>query len=187
MSSHDFSITDDFSNGVNLKRLKEEINNNISKIYRIVLIGDIVRIVFDVALDAGEITTLNGVISSHDSTVSASATKVLNITVPHIPIDKTVYVNIGSFNFPGTNNLSNVDQIKVISFMEQGGTSYDVRLCDVTNNTIIASANLSNNEEQMNSLGLISNLPLTESIFEIQSKIDGSTTAYICNLNIYHD
>ena len=62
-----FDIDDDFTNGINVQKLKNEIFTDLSKSVHIRAIGGKIKLDFDVGLDAGEITTLNNTITSHDA------------------------------------------------------------------------------------------------------------------------
>ena len=68
MSTHNYDLTTDFSNGVNTVKLANEIPTVTSKIFTISVAGNNVTIIFSTSLSAGEITSLNSIIASHDAT-----------------------------------------------------------------------------------------------------------------------
>jgi hypothetical protein len=148
--------------------------------------SDDIDIVFASALSGPETTALNSVISAHSPEANVGS-NISNISIPDNQIDLTTYVTIATFNFPGTNKWKDVTHIKVISVMEEGGTSYDVRVFDVTNNLEIASANWNNTDEDICDFGTLNNLPTGESILELHAKVNGSSVAHIKNMNIYYD
>lgn len=71
-------------------------------------------------------------------------------------------------------NLLTITKIYVLSYMTSNINSYDVQIYDLTNDMIIASKNFTNTSTQKNDMGTLSNLPLNESIVEIQVKINYS-------------
>lgn len=92
-----------------------------------------------------------------------------------------------TFAFPGSDTGS-VEKIQIISDMSNNATSYSVRLYDLTHDEIIAENTFNNKTPQINDLTPILYLPETESIVELQLKLDsGSTfnrTIFVRELNI---
>ena len=79
-------------------------------------------------------------------------------------------------------------QVKVMSYMEYGLTSYDVEVYDKTNETSLIETNFNNTEDVTeNNLGIISNPPEGRVILEINLKKVGSLSkyAYIQNIIFY--
>ena len=183
------SLSSDFGGNFNQTQFYDEINANINIIpvlQGIDITGDVINIIFDTPLSTDEQITLNTLISSH-LPIETIGNNVSNITIQDNQIDLTTYITVGTFYYPGSKLWSNITNIKVISVMEDGGTSYDVKIYDVTNNNQIVLSNLNNTIEQNCDLGTLSNIPVNEAIFEIQAKINGSTIAHIKNLNIYYN
>lgn len=183
------SLSTDFSGNLNSGQLVTEIETNteITPVCLTVFnIGDDVRIKFANFLSAKEQTILNTIISIHTPALPIGYT-VSNISIPEDIIDSTTYITLTSFNFPGKNLWPHITNIKIISLMESGGTSYDVRVFDITNNNYICSINLSNTDESICDLGALSNIPTGEAIFELHAKINNTSVAHIKNISIYHD
>lgn len=95
--------------------------------------------------------------------------------------DSISYARLASFTFPGSDNVD-LSFIKVISYMDTSITSYDLRIYDATNNAIISEANFNNIIEQVNDMGILSNLPVSEAIWEVLSKRNGGSGN---NKNVY--
>lgn len=189
MNTYTKSKSSDFGGLIDIAQFDEEIrdNSNITKnLLGMNVTGDIIEIMFDSELSNLEEVQLNNIISSHVPE-EYIGTNIMNITIPENYITLTNYVTLISFNFPGTNKLRNITHIKIISEMEESGTFYEVRICNINNNTKICSKILNNTKESINNLGTISNLPKKESIFELQARVNGTTIAYIKNINIHYD
>jgi hypothetical protein len=73
--------------------------------------------------------------------------------------------------------------------MSSGLTSYTIQVYDKTNSEIIAEKEFFNTESNLNDLGIISNLPQTNSTFEVYVKTNGSKSAnaYIENIIITYN
>jgi hypothetical protein len=188
MTTYNKSLSTDFNGNLNISQLLNEINeSSISPTCLTVFnLNNIVAIKFNSSLSSEEQSTLNSIISSHSPNAHIGNT-ITNIGMSNTRIDSTTYTTLTSFDFPGLNIWSDVSNIKIISLMEAGGDSYDVRIYDVTNNNLICSKTLNNEYECISDLGSLSNLPSDESIFEIQAKINNNTIAHIKNISIYHD
>lgn len=185
------SLSSDFGGDLKPEQLKEEIEAEpgIAPTCIVVFnVGDDVDITFDSALSGAEQTTLDGLVSSHSSAVTVG-TIVENISVPDNIVDSTSYMTVASLDFPGTAVWNTVTNIKVISMMESDGTNYDIKIMNtsVMPPVQICTKNLTNTDEEISDLGTLSNLPVGESIFEVQARVDGTTIAHIKNINIVHD
>jgi hypothetical protein len=188
-SIRNYSLSGDFSDYLNTEKLRDEINENegLSKTcFSVISFFDTVSIFFSGNLSNSEITTLDTIIAAHGPTTER-ASQMSNIALNQNCITANVYTKIGTFIFPGTDYWEKVTNFRVISAMEAGGTSYDVRIIDLSNNNTICSRNFSNVIEANNDMGSIDNLPHDEAIFEIHAKINGNTVVRLNNLNIYHN
>ncbi len=188
MSTETRSLATDFGGILNISQLHTEIteDNSINPtLIGIDLTDDVVDINFDSELAVNEIIKLNVIIASHVPTPPVGK-NVSNISIVNQDIESTTYVTISSFNFPGTDLWTNVTNIKIIGFMEEDGTSYDVKIYDITNGKVICSKNLTNEDEDICDLGTVSNLPTTSSIFEVWCRTNGTTIAHVKNVNIYY-
>lgn len=86
------------------------------------------------------------------------------------------YEVIITLTVPGE-SVNPVENIKLLSYKDNGITSYDIRIYDATNNQIISETNFSNNLLEINTISNLSNLPSTESIIEIQTKKNGGNNS----------
>lgn len=148
--------------------------------------GDDVHIVFESALSGAEETVLDNIVTNY-TVVPKTGEQITNISTNNDIVDSEQYITVLVFNFPGINKWKYVSNIKIIACMEDDGASFDVRVYDVTNNNEICSTNISVAEQCVSDLGELTNLPITEAIFELQVKVNGSTTVHVKNINIYHD
>ena len=187
--TYSYSKSSNFGGLIDLSQFDEEIQeyDNISpNLLGIDMTSDDINIMFDSELSNIEEIRLNSLINSHVP-LSYEGNRIMNISVPDNYVTLSCYTTLAAFNFPGTNKIKNITHIKIISEMEDDGTSYEVRLCDITNNTKICSKILNNVEENITDLGTINNLPKKESIFELQARVVGETVAHINNINIHYD
>ncbi len=186
---YNYSLSSDFVGGLTPNQLWNEIeaDTNIAPTCLIVFnVGDNVDIKFDSALSGSEQTALNILVSSH-TPITHQGYSVTNISISNYSITDITYTTVTSFNFPGTNVMTDISHMKIISMMEEGGTSYDVKVYDVTNNKQLAVANFNNTDESICDMGTLSNLPTGEAIVEIMAKVNGNTDAYIKNISIHYD
>jgi len=188
MTTYNKSLSADFGGNLNQRQFHEEIESEAGitvTLQGITKTGDDIEIIFDSALSAGEQTTLNTLISNHSPSTQAGS-QISNISIPEHLVESNSYMTITSFNYPGTNFWKNTTNIKVISFMEEGGTDYDVKIYDITNHKKIAEKTFSNTDEDICDLGTLNNLPSNEAIFEVCSRTSGDTIAHVKNVNIYY-
>lgn len=86
----------------------------------------------------------------------------------------TSYTTMYSFTYTGS-EIDSINKITLLSYMDSGITSYDIRLFDVTHSAVIASANYANTNQAIKTITAFSNLPTTDSICEIQAKKNGGS------------
>jgi hypothetical protein len=183
------SLKNDFNGNILQSQFFKEINDSTeitTNLISITEIEDAINITFESEPPLNEISELNTLISNHIPQKKEgiySNTILINNNV----INTNIYKKMASFIFNGTENM-NVTNIKFIGYLESG-TSYDVRITDITNNKIIANNNFTNINENINDLGAINNLPLKQSKFELSSKINGgsSSKAYIESISIIYN
>jgi hypothetical protein len=185
------SLSTDFGGNLFPDQLADEINASSEiapRCFVVINIGDTVCIKFDTNTNllSSELSKLDDLISNHFPKPFQSQV-VENINISENHVESTDYITVVTFNFPGTSVWSNISNIKIISLMEDGGQSYDIKIYDVTNKKTVCSKNLSKTEESIYDLGTLFNLPDNEAIFELQAKVNGETVAHIKNINIFHD
>lgn len=184
--SYNYSFITDFSSNFNHTQFHNEVANGGlgPTLLRVDRNGDTITVVFDASLNTGEETTLDGLVSAH-TPQQTQGIHIQNIIVPDSIITNTTYINICTFIVDGT--IWDITNICAISFMEEEGTSYDIKLFDTTNNNIIVTKTLTNITEENNDLGTLSNLPTNIAIIEAQVKVTGATNAHIKNINIMYN
>jgi len=187
MSTYSYSVTSDFG-GTNpiLNQLHNEIDsesgitktlNGISKT------NDNVDIIFDESLSAGEQTTLDGIVSSH-TPVSITHFRLTDTVMCHrTSTITTEYVLMDSFVYNGSVSVGDIIQFNVDCRMDTGVTNFTIRIFDVTKEKNIAEGTFNNTNNQINAITSISNLPRTQSIFEILMKKTGGSTTLKAYLN----
>ena len=182
------SLATDFGGSIEPAQFDTEIKTSsiAQNLQGVTIIGDDVNITFTATLSTGDQTILDGLVSSH-MPITGTGDRVLEISLTKDSIDLPVYHPIKSFNFLGTNKLSNITHMKIVGSMDLDGTDYSVRVWDVTNHNSICSATFSNITDKVNDLSILSNLPTGEAIFEVQMKVNGMTKAIVTELLIYYD
>lgn len=190
MSTEVYTLSTDLSSGMENQKLQDEINADEGIAPNATGIigdaaGDTATIYFDGTLTGGEKTTLDGIIAAHDPSMTGE--QISNISVSATEITNNNYVAVITFNFAGTDNIKNVSNFKVISYMDNGGTNYSLKLIDLTNNNTICTTSCSNLIDDVCDMGTVSNLPTSEAIFELQAKVHSTTVATIKTLCMYHD
>ena len=170
-SIYPYTLSTDFSNGVNSAKLYEEIiaviTSPVLEYINVNTSGDLVEIVFAASLSGPQEITLDGLVAAHDG----SPTIVLKSRTIAINTETKLeyYHKINTFFFSGSLK-EDIRSISVIANIKNDTNSYDVRIYDKTNKQVIASANFTNVESELNDLGTLSNIPTGESIFELQVK-----------------
>lgn len=163
-----------------------QINNNISTtLTSLIVDSGSLNITFENVLSSGDANTLNNLVSAANQ-IQQLGNSQLVFSCSQSNVTSTNYVVQMTMIFPGTNYISNITNIQVVSYMNKG-TSYTIRLFDVLNDTIIASGTFTNTTTTINDLTNINNLPNTQSIFELQCKVDSNTSASVKNLTIFYN
>lgn len=63
-------------------------------------------------------------------------------------------------------------KVKLNSYLKSG-TSYDVKVIDITNNNALAETNFTNTAQQNNDIGTLTNVPTTDAEIEVHLKVNG--------------
>lgn len=152
--------------------------------------GDAVDCIFVSALSAGEQTTLDGLISAHVPNNSKPKNNFYTIYPKKSSIKTSTYTTSALFKYGGSDNIGTIDYIEIIAYKDSGVTSYDARIFDKKNNLVICEKiGLTNDSEEIQDLGTISNVPIDATIFELQVKKtggNGNIMVYIDSVIIYH-
>lgn len=129
-----------------------------------------------------------------DSTTSTGFKIKKNVKITKLPVTKnrstknSTYTTFYTFLFPGTNETT-LTNVKFISYADNGVTSYDARIYDVTNNIEIGSGTYSNNTDTINGITSLSNLPASEAMFEVQLRQTGGTgnkSVYLDDVTLFY-
>ena len=189
---YEYSLIGDLGGDLNTPQLRKEINDHPTinpDCKTVENFKDKVKIKFNKALSSSEKITLDGLVSDHTSDTSAPKNQFFTIDPKKDGTNNSSYSKIGSFKYNGSDKIGHINYIDVISYMQNGGESYSVRIFDKTNgNVICEKTGLTNTTEEIIDLGDISNVPINESIFELQARHDTKLKkmAYIDSINIYY-
>lgn len=86
------------------------------------------------------------------------------------------YIVAGYLIYPGTLTAGNITSILALMYSIQSGNTYQVRVVDTTNNNTIAESNVTSGCDMVTpkiiDLNIVSNLPTTRAVFEIQIRKD---------------
>ncbi len=181
MSVEVYSLSVDFSGNLNRTQFHQEIvdNGTLPTLVGVHDTEDIINIEFDSSLNAGQQTTLNGLVSSH---IPSTIPKIL-LTETILPkkdtYSNTSYTRAASYIYNPT--INTLYCVKVLSYMDTGITSYDLQLFDKTHGNIIVTKNSTNTDEELVDVGTLTNMPTVESILELNVKRTGGKK----NNNVY--
>jgi hypothetical protein len=123
-------------------------------------------------LDGGHTVNLDSVFIESTTTPDYTHDKVL--TPKKTDYNNDVYMRVYTYIYAVTSGTV-LTNIKVLSNKDPAITSYDVKVTDITHNNILLTKNLTNTVEQVNDLGVLTNIPTTESIIEVCVKKNGGT------------
>lgn len=177
--SYTFSLNTNFNGDLYPHQLYSDIigNSSITKtLDGIDTNGDIVTITFTSALSGSEVTALNNVITNYiyiplnRCRIDAMTPNYTRIGTLFTSLATTFYFDIGS--------MLDLCDVKILS--NTTGGNYTVRLYDITNSKLMASATFTNTSSRMNLLGTISNIPTNNAMLEVHVK----TSSVLYNVTI---
>lgn len=92
-------------------------------------------------------------------------------SIKHVETTSVNYASLAHFIYGGSDNIGSIINFNINAWVTQSGTC-DIRLYDLTNNNIIAEliGITSNDEKNLQSIGVITNLPLQAAVIEIQGR-----------------
>lgn len=194
-STYSYSVSNDFSNGVDTSLLHQEIVNSsiVTELLGMNLNGDDLDIVFSSALSAGEVTTLDALVDAHDPDAPGSGVITEQNVLIH-PITLPIKIRYKSTNYLTATTfiyipsiMEEIIQIKALSYVSRSNTTYYIRLYDNTNHNVLTETSLTNTGMQIINLNDVSNLPTSESMILIQVKASSSSARiYLNHLLIYY-
>jgi hypothetical protein len=108
-------------------------------------------------------------------------------TLSYCNTTSSTYSTVRRFNFRGTNTTGSPSSIRAVAYVNNASNNAQIRIQDITNSTTICqSAIFKNTTSAIIDLGVISNLPPNEAIFDIQIKTSSSSySTYLQSVNIY--
>ncbi len=164
-----------FPNNLTLSQFHKEIENEsgiTTALQGINTNGNDVEIVFENPLSSEEETLLNNLILNHvPGSVSISKLQ-FNLIPRKDSFNQTSWNRVAIYIY--SKNLHNIfTNCKIVSYIDTGVTSYDVRLYDPNTHMVLASANFTNTIEQINDLGTILVQPNDNTKIEIQVRKTG--------------
>src|SRR3989304_9325209 len=177
-STYTKSIASDFGGSFSPRQFHDEIENDVTITTNLIGInttGDAVDIIFSSALSGAEETQLNSLISSYSYQQMFETKNIVTVNPKVESVNTDSYRRIMVYIYPG-NVYNTINNIKVVSYMDSGITSYDIQIRNATNGTTIVTKNLTNTAEQINDLGTLSNIPNSEARLEISVKKTGGNS-----------
>ena len=94
------------------------------------------------------------------------------------------------FTYNGSDKIGLLDYIDVVSKMQNGISSYDIRVVNADNGDVIVEKNgLSNTNYETVDLGTLINIPTSESIMEVEIRRvggNGNKDVYIQQVAVYY-
>ena len=183
-----YSLGSDFG-GVspNIEQLVSEIQENVNittTLNSLYQYSDDVNIVFASSISGPEKTELDSIVANHVPVYIPSTDKKLNIRCNN-DSKKSSYTRVGISIFLGSTYAT----AKCISYMDSGATSYDIQIYDKDNHQVLLTKNLTNTEESVQDLGVLTNLSTSPSQIEVLVKRNGSGSnkVYIETLTICYN
>lgn len=178
------SVTLETSNSINVGQLQNELQDNN------LLQPDIISITrnttslsftFTQELTEDEEIILEGILLTHVPKVSLGIIDK-TYTIGNLPA-RNHWTLVNTYFYNGTRNEREIINIIVDSYKSVDITSYSIRIVDLTNANVICTRTFSNDVPNTNLLGIISNLPKTRSILELQYKTTGGNSADKINIS----
>lgn len=189
-TTYTYSLASDFGGSIGQRQFHEEIVAEVSitpTLEGVTITDDVIDVIFESSLSTGEETTLDNLVSAHVKNTDIIAINHFSL-IPFIrEISSSSYQEIASYIYPGT-NVDMIGYIKILSKIDSSGTSYDVRIRDITNEVTICETNFTNNTLSINDMGTLSNLPSQEAKIEFQVLRNGgnkNTLVKIDSISIY--
>jgi hypothetical protein len=184
--TYTYTYSEHFLDGLDSRQLNYEIeNSSLTTLFNIKTVGENVKIVFDSPLSTVDKMTLDSIISSH----VPNSSKIKG--EPHIfypknnKVKTAFYAKVGILIYGGSNSIGTINFIETVSWMDPSIDSYNIRIIDKTNGKIVVETEeISNTVEQIVDLGTVSNIPKTDTIFEIQAKRNGGTNESYVHIDI---
>ena len=184
------SLSNNFGGNLNTDNLLSEITDEPEitvECYSVINLNDNVDISFANDLSLEERDILDQVISTHDHTVK-SISNLIEIVQPLKAYSTLkVFEKVAVYLYNG-NNMSTINNVKVVTYKDSDIDSYELQVIDVTNQKKIGEAIFYNNDESINNIENFINVPQNEAILEISIKNNGgspTSKVYISLIKIF--
>ncbi len=204
MITYNYNLSADFINGINPTCMDRTISGYGFTIEFIAILVEYatgeVQVIFDSDLSAGEKDDLDTLISVHNSVTTCdleinanhSANNGVNFTMSdhaahdYVETATTVWTTIRSFIYAGTAAWIPENFLLITSMSKSNSESGTARLFDFTNNNEISLINEWTGTGKQFYKSSLDNLPLTESLIELQVKsTSGGTGARVHYMALY--
>lgn len=128
--------------------------------------------------DDGVIATGTRVLQDDGNWGSIGGAKSMILTFssegsPELSTSSTTYTRLAAFIYAGSDAVGAINILRVNAW-RVGGSSIDVRIVDLTTALTVAEINITSAAiTNLSDMGTISNIPTTETVFEVQGKKNG--------------
>lgn len=185
-----YSLSTDFPNGINTFTLHKTIVSSVIsvKLYGVTAADDNVFIEFQSALSIDELTSLNNLIQTHDSTSTFKFSQMM-IMSPNINVVTSPFVSVvGTFVYEGSWHTGKILKITVTGNKDIDATNYYIGIYDRTNNIMLTSGFFTNNICDIVELPPLTNIPQDRSVIDILSYRTSNNVnnkSYLSSVMIY--
>ena len=189
-ASYTKSLASDFGNSITPHQLHQEIEDSsiTSQILHVTILGDSVDIVFDSSLSAGDQTTLDALVAAHTVSSQAVYSNIVKFTPRSPDVKQSSYKREDTLIYEGKSTFKNIVKISAVSYMNEGVTSYTIKVYDKTHNQTVAESTFTNTTEDVVDLTPIQNVPTEKSVLELLVKKTGGNNkkrAYVDSVTMY--
>lgn len=177
----------------NLSNIQTDIESQISSVALtdIRAYGLCIECDFESELSPTQQTTLKSIVVNNDSLIFNE--KMLTSLVPKIgKFNTTTYSRVVTFTYEGYEKGLKLSSFRFVSHMDSGVNYYIMRIFDITNGNVIATAQFNNTIEEMQIIysSSITNLPERSAVIEVQISVNGgnsSKNVFIDSVSVFGD
>jgi hypothetical protein len=182
------TLSEHFPSGLDMTNLYNDIKKSAITVEHLGSIGneDLVEIVFQSELSAGELTILNNIISTHNPIPIKPRRIKYTVSPKYGNTVSCHYEVISVFEYGGSNLVGIINYFDLIAKTDVNNT-YSARIYNPENNTVLAQiTGLNNLEYEIIDMGNITNIPTENCKLELQVKSDHDKKVSIQSLIVYH-
>jgi hypothetical protein len=184
-------MSTDFPGGLYSYQLRLEIEHSsiTTAVAYILTNDDTVSIVFTDELSTDELAALNTLIADHVPLQNKEV--MLDYYPAVISTSSTDFMKLGRFQHAGLINVGAINGIDLVSNMDEGATSFTVRIICRDDNRIVCEKTFTNTTAAINTFSAddIVYQPLKPSLFEVLCKVSNSSSskkyAYIEEIKVW--